>query len=365
MSINLLHDTLGSLRLNSQTAFQFVLWMTYFMDNILYEFKGNRNTLNRPINRLNITGHMDNNNDALVIITRESLNLLLRENSSLQQKMLEINQNVERTLERLAVVMETTSQQATRHNSTLNKKLDTLINIVSKNTIKPDINIDAILEERTKVLKQKCRSEKLSGYYEELLNEDSPFVRKEFRTRVNENTPEYELKHRRQHSINKVKTEILILEDRVTRCTEKQKQLDSNIREYLETEVDQRKRERIQSRVEKEESQIHEDYINHQMAFFKRFDSNEKETIPDFLTKIADGNSKRKRKLRNSKRKKFPPKWNTKRNRSSIPIPANHISTDDVSSDDVHPSMLDICQVYSIRMNRIQRVYYKVYNTCI
>ena len=117
--------------------------------------------------------------------------------------------------------METMTQQAATSNSNLHEKLDKLINSMSNNNaMTSDFDVDSIFKRRKEVLQQKCRSEKLSDYYEGLLDEENPFVRKQFRTRVNKNTPEHELIHRRQQSIMTVKTEISIMKLRVTRCME-------------------------------------------------------------------------------------------------------------------------------------------------
>ena len=229
------------------------------------------------------------NDDAVVIITRESLNLILGENASLQQKMLDLNQNVQRTLDRLAAVMETMTQQAATSNSSLHEKLDKLINSMSNNNATTShFDVESVFKRRKEILQQKCRSEKLSNYYEELLDVENPFVRKQFRTRVNKNTPEHELIHRRQQSIMTVKTEISIMKVRVTRCMEKQKQLDDSIQNYLEGAAGEMQRKSITERVVRQEAKIYDDYVNHQLAFFKKIDDAEKETISEFLTKTVD-----------------------------------------------------------------------------
>ena len=134
--------------------------------------------------------------DALVIITRESLNLILSENASLQQKTLDLNQNVQRTLDRLATIMETMTQQAATNNSNLHEKLDLLMRTMSRNNVTTSsFDVETFFKQRKEVLQQKCRSENLSEYYDELLGEEKPFVRKQYRTKVNKNTPERELEH--------------------------------------------------------------------------------------------------------------------------------------------------------------------------
>ena len=57
-------------------------------------------------------------------------------------------------------------------------------------------------------------AQSLSNYYESLLNHENPFVLAKFRAKVNTTTPEYEKEIRRKQSIDTMKREIDILDDR-------------------------------------------------------------------------------------------------------------------------------------------------------
>ena len=73
-----------------------------------------------------------------------------------------------------------------------------------------------------------------------------PFVRLEFRTKVNKNTSETSLAHRRKQTIDNVQVEINIMKDNIKNWTEKRNKMDEKLQEYLsvhpeeEVEVNER-----------------------------------------------------------------------------------------------------------------------------
>ena len=65
-------------------------------------------------------------------------------------------------------------------------------------------------------------------------------------------------------------------------------------------------RKSITERVVRQEAKIYDDYVNHQLAFFKKIDNAEKETISEFLTKTVDTKSPRTQNPRHNFRR---PPW--------------------------------------------------------
>ena len=234
--------------------------------------------------------------DAICIITRESMDLILNNNTKLQQQMLELqkatvqlNNNVVNNLNRLADIMESMTTHATNSTANLDSKLDKLIEVVSRNNVKATAvtDIDDLFNKRKDLIGQRVRNEKLSKYYEELLTQDRPFVRREFRTHVSKTTSESVLEIRRKQAINTVEVEISVLHDQLSSCTEKQRKLDENISKYFQ-EMDEAETHKIKERMNEQEQKIADGYEKTKLAFFKKFDENEKATITEYLLKITD-----------------------------------------------------------------------------
>jgi hypothetical protein len=184
--------------------------------------------------------------NAICIITRESMDLILNNNTKLQQQTLELqkatvqlNNNVVNNLNRLADIMESMTTHATNSTANLDSKLD------------------------------------------------RPFVRREFRTHVSKTTSESVLEIRRKQAINTVEIEISVLHDQLSSCTEKQRKLDENISKYFQ-EMDEAETHKIKERMNEQEQKIADDYEKTKLAFFKKFDENEKATITEYLLKVTD-----------------------------------------------------------------------------
>ena len=75
-----------------------------------------------------------------------------------------------------------------------------------------DINKE--VEKRERLHYQIYRSQQSSSYYKTLINQERTFDPGKLRQKVNESTPNYEKKLKRQQSINAVKDETKILEER-------------------------------------------------------------------------------------------------------------------------------------------------------
>ena len=90
------------------------------------------------------------------------------------------------------------------------KNLDTL----PRTTDKFDANVQVELQKRKRLHYQIYRAQSLSSYYQSLLNHENPFVPAKFIAKVNTTTPEYEKEIRRKQSIDTIKKEIDILDER-------------------------------------------------------------------------------------------------------------------------------------------------------
>ena len=213
-------------------------------------------------------------------------------------------------MDRLADIMENMSDQATTSTSNLDSRLDKLIEAVSRNNIKAAApsDIDELFSNRKQVIERRVRNEKLHTYYQELLNEDPPFVRREFRTHVNKTTPEGELEHRRKQAVNTVETEISIMKDRVTTCAEKQRKLEENIQKHLQELNDPAESEAITERMTKQERKITDEYEKVKMTFFRNFDTNEKVNITEFLVKFSDEKDRQNSKNSRGRGNRRPPR---------------------------------------------------------
>ena len=234
--------------------------------------------------------------NAVCIITRESLELLLNNNTSLQQQTLELqkqtvqlNTNVVNNLNRLADIMDSMTTHATTSTTNLDAKLDKLISAVSSNNVKATAvaDIDHLLNNRKSIIEQRVRNEKLSDYYQELLTHDPPFVRREFRTHVSKTTAESVLDIRRKQSISTVEVEISVLRAQLSSCVEKQQKLDENIRQYYQ-HVGEDETKKITDRMKEQEQKIEDKFVKTKLAFFRKFDADEKGKITDYLVKVSD-----------------------------------------------------------------------------
>ncbi len=258
--------------------------------------------------------------DAVCVITRESMDLLLNNNASLQQQTLELNKqtaklntNLVKTLDRLTGIMQSMADQSETSNANLGSKLDQLIEAVSKNNVKATAatDMDDLFNNRKQVIEQKVRNEKLSNYYQELLNEDPPFVRREFRTHVSKTTPERELEQRRKQAKNTVEIEISIMQDRVTTCIEKQRKLDENIRKHLQ-EMDAGEAETLTEQMTSQEQKITDDYEKTKMSFFKKFDEDDKGNVTEYLVKFSEDKDRYSSKNSRGQNHRRPPRRGTR-----------------------------------------------------
>ena len=118
------------------------------------------------------------------------------------------------------------------------------------------------------------RNEETSKYYKTLIEEEQPFARREYRTHVNQNTAESELVHRKQQTIDKVNTEIRIMQDRVAEYQQKKTAIDEKIEEFLTTHEDVRTT--IAERMQLQERTLQETFQRYTLNKMKESDDQEK-----------------------------------------------------------------------------------------
>ena len=75
----------------------------------------------------------------------------------------------------------------------------------------------------------------MPSYYKTLINQERPHVPAKLRQKVNESTPNYEKEFKRQQSIDAVKDEINILEERKKDGLIELNDYDKNIQQFAET----------------------------------------------------------------------------------------------------------------------------------
>ena len=85
------------------------------------------------------------------------------------------------------------------------------------------------------------------------MKQDPPFVRREYRSNVSKTTLEQELEHRRKQAIFTVETEISIMRERATICTQKQSKLEEDIRKYFENTEDDTAMENVLDKLSTQE----------------------------------------------------------------------------------------------------------------
>ena len=203
--------------------------------------------------------------------------------------MVQLNTNVVSNLNRLADIMDSMTIHAKSSTSNLDSKLDKLIDVVSRNNSKTTTvaDIDDLLNKRKSIIEQRVRNEKLSDYYQELLNQDAPFVRRKFRTHVSKTTSESVIDIRRKKSIATVEIEVSVIRDQLSTYVEKQRKLDENIQNYFQ-QIDEDEAKKITDRMKDQEHKITDKFVKTKLAFLKKFDTDKEAKITDYLVKYSE-----------------------------------------------------------------------------
>ena len=167
-----------------------------------------------PTTRNNPTGKQASSDpDEVCYITRDALESLIREVADSRSQQMETNQILAQSLEKIANTMAEMSTNVANTSTTLSEKLDSLIEAVKQNNTSTSTTSILVehLKQRKSLTERIVRNEFVTAYYNELLGEEKPFVRKEFRTKVHKNASETDLRNRRQQTIDNVKWEINIM----------------------------------------------------------------------------------------------------------------------------------------------------------
>ena len=223
----------------------------------------------------------------ICLITKDILEEIIHENASSQRKQLEISNDVAKSMSMIAAAMVDISTHLTVSSKAVCDKMDILTETIKQNnasftsfTSSPT-NVEDQLKQHKSLTEKIVRHEILAKYYDELLNEPTPFARKEFRTKVNKNASEIDLRHRRQQTIDNVKTEIKIMEERAADFSEKRKKISEKIEQYLQRNEDSRAE--ITEKIASEERKAKDDYEREKLSLIKRTDDDEKRTIFEYL----------------------------------------------------------------------------------
>ena len=244
----------------------------------------------------------------------------MTDNKELRTLTYDLSIKVATSLERVAGAMEKMNEhfeasntKLTNSNNELIQRLDLLIDKVSVNnqpsSTQDVTSIETELRKRKVAMEKIIRNEEISNYYTSLINESQPFVRREYRTHVNKTTTERELVHRRQQSIDKVNTEIKVMQDRVVEFNEKKVAIDQKIEEYLSSHEDARAD--TEARIASQERTLRETFQRNSLTKMKESDEQEKMNSFEYLLKYTDsrdslnyrGNNSRPRNRRASRQR--------------------------------------------------------------
>ena len=123
--------------------------------------------------------------------------------------------------------------------NSLLEKLDDLSKTFASNAGTSGVSHEEKLKKYSKkrngLLAKTIRSEKLSEYYSELINADTPFVPRKFRTKVTHTTPEFEKPLHKEDSIYRVSIQIKLMEERIKNWRTELNNLDNDINTSIQS----------------------------------------------------------------------------------------------------------------------------------
>ena len=230
--------------------------------------------------------------DEICLITKDSLDGIFCEIAESRRLHLETMSNIALSLEKIANSLACTENNVLSNSANLCQKLDGLINVIKQSNesqTTPPNKIDDVLKHRKTLVEKIVRHEMLSEYYEELINEETPFARKALRTKVNQNSSEIDLRHRRQQTIDNVNREILIMQDRLVEFNKKKKILEEKIENFLKS--NEGARSFISEQISEDDREARISY-GKKLSIMKRTDQKEKGTITNYLLKMQGDSPK-------------------------------------------------------------------------
>ena len=243
---------------------------------------------------------LDNLNMNITQLTEQ----LATSSEQLDTNITALTKGVERVADRIETILTpeitSSSEQTTEALTRLTGAIDRVENVlktidatVTTKTFAADLetpteeefSIEAAVRRRNVLSEKKIRSETLSNYYEELLNESTPYAQPKFRTKVPKNAPERDLKHRRQQTINNVKTDIEIMKDRVQDWNQQSAELDKQIENYCSSHPNER--DVVLAKIQEHETKYRESYLTNFQKMRDDDDKNKNDTF-DFLLNVVD-----------------------------------------------------------------------------
>ena len=213
--------------------------------------------------------------------------------SNFTQKTTEINKNI---LDKSNIIIETISNMNKNTNINIPRNYNNLYTLPrTKEEFYANVQIE--LQKRKRLHYQIYRAQSLSSYYQSLLNHENPFVPAKFRAKVNITTPEYEKEIRRKQSIDKMKREIDILDERRRNWLVKLEQYEQAIHNILNllnfsNEQQQLLQVKFKDKLKEDEKRNTEDNWNDHFDKLKATHEKERESNDiDNLLKYADKQS--------------------------------------------------------------------------
>ena len=248
--------------------------------------------------RLESAGQVDTlldelkNSTGICIISTKVLESILQDNAKLHESTQTLNERLVESMEKKSTFLQQSTAEQSAARKDLNDRLDHLIEKISSGpstSSTQEDTVETLLRKRKETIEKLTRNIEMSKYYGELLEEPEPFVRREFRTKVNKTTSDRELVHRRQQAIERVQTEIKVMEDRASECTEKKNTLDQKIEEYLTS--NEERRAAIEQQMSHQVRSTKENFERNTMAKLKKTDDTEKMNSYEYLITVAENDS--------------------------------------------------------------------------
>ena len=160
----------------------------------------------------------------MCIVPSEIITDLVNDNRNMTEKFIETTEMFNKTNDKVVAVMERIAIALESKDQLLGNKLDNLTNTMTntnrileaqltkpKNVVvneelkaneEPKVDTKKQMSKVKEIHKKYLRSEHLTNVYEDLMNATPPFVPSKFRTKVNKNTPEFEIPVHEKQALN-------------------------------------------------------------------------------------------------------------------------------------------------------------------
>ena len=243
-----------------------------------------------------------NDENDIVIISSDLFTRILDDNKQTQdqllnvhQQMLDTQRSTNEALTKIATALESMNASTGEQSSTLLSKMDELISKISTSNATLSTTTQPITDDNLKqMVYKKCnkeqqirRANELSEYFTELLAMNPPYAHRQYRTKVNRNTPEYEKKIHSDNTIHKVNQEIQLMKERVKNWTVEIQSMQETIDNTLQ-HLDDNRVEKF-NKILKEESEKQLNDWTDRFASYKRTVNRDIESgASQYLLKYAD-----------------------------------------------------------------------------